>query len=142
ATPRERGTGEKAEGQVAADSRARRTETNRDCCRGWRLLYPEALDLNGAGVTAAYFARVAWLWQTPLPESRNDFPSSGINSQVYFPGERVNFKMPYVCQSRTSLFVVAKPRRSWLRPPVPATISRIPCTGSPLPSGFWGAKRS
>src|SRR6266436_659434 len=44
------------------------------------------------GRTEVQFEAAGKLWQTPLPESRNVFPSSGMNSQVYFPGARVKLQ--------------------------------------------------
>ena len=40
----------------------------------------------------------------PDPESRNVWPSIGMNSQSYLPLFSVSFKTPYVLFSNTSLF--------------------------------------
>jgi len=46
----------------------------------------------------------------PEPESRNVWPSMGMNSQSYFPLLKVSFRTPYVVPLKTSLLACVWPR--------------------------------
>src|SRR5690606_35698486 len=78
-------------------------------------------------------------WHVPRPESVNDPPAAGINSQAYPPRSSVSLSTPYVSLFRASMFGAAGCSSYSQCPPVPTVNCRMPFSTSSPPSGSCGA---